>query len=53
MVHTFKCLDNYFLLDSESGSVFLIDRPAHMACKIMTGELIPPKAAGKKKSKKP
>ena len=43
MVHTFKCLDNYFLLDSESGSVFLIDRPAHIACKIMTGELIPQK----------
>lgn len=39
MVHTFKCLDEYFLLDSESGSVFLIDRPAHLACKIMTGEL--------------
>ncbi|HHW90314.1 MAG TPA: thioether cross-link-forming SCIFF peptide maturase [Clostridiales bacterium] len=41
MVHTFKCLDEYFLLDSESGSVFLIDRPAHLACKILTGELAP------------
>ncbi|HEY8423511.1 MAG TPA: thioether cross-link-forming SCIFF peptide maturase [Clostridia bacterium] len=41
MVHAFKCLDKYFLLDSESGSVFLIDYPAYVACKIMTGEIEP------------
>lgn len=26
MVHTFKCLDNYFMLDVESGSFFIIDK---------------------------
>lgn len=37
MVHSFKVLDDYFLLDSESGSVFHIDRAAHEAVQIMTG----------------
>ncbi|HEY8419108.1 MAG TPA: thioether cross-link-forming SCIFF peptide maturase [Clostridia bacterium] len=41
MVHAFECLDKYFLLDSESGSVFLIDQPAYLACKILTGEIEP------------
>ncbi|HEY8443771.1 MAG TPA: thioether cross-link-forming SCIFF peptide maturase [Clostridia bacterium] len=41
MVHAFKCLDKYFLLDSESGSVFLIDHPAYLACKILNGETEP------------
>jgi uncharacterized protein len=41
MVHAFECLEKYFLLDSESGSVFLIDQPAYLACKILTGEIEP------------
>ncbi len=43
MVHSFKVLDEYFLIDSESGSVFHIDRAAHDAVQIMTGNVPSPK----------
>lgn len=35
MVHTFQALGEYFLLDTESGSIFHIDRAAYLAVKKM------------------
>ena len=47
MVHSFKAIEEYFLIDSESGSVFHIDSAAHQAVQIMTGKIDAPQVVSR------
>lgn len=41
MVHAFRALDEFFILDSESGSVFQVDEAAYVAAVMLTGGSAP------------